>query len=134
MNRCCICGKFRPWDWLTAIFTPDTAHTSEDIYYECKEGYGCQMIKDVHTDHCCKIHGCKYGNSDCTVTTGRGKQEYPCESCRDHEHAHRACNDRITKLQTAIKEYLDWGPMTSSDRYLFEEKFREVLIDTADKV
>jgi hypothetical protein len=55
---------------------------------------------DVHTEHCCAIHGCKYGYDDeelvagfkwedfgfknkpeCTVTTGQHSQTYPCEYC-----------------------------------------------------
>lgn len=37
---------------------------------------------DVHTAHCCKWHGCKYGDwkNTCTVKAG-AKQEYPCERC-----------------------------------------------------
>lgn len=35
----------------------------------------------VHISHCCKWHGCKYGDSDCPVVTGKVKQEYLCESC-----------------------------------------------------
>ncbi len=41
-------------------------------------------ITDVHTRHCCKICGCKYGESDCTVVTGHLKQEFP--------HSERKCN------------------------------------------
>lgn len=40
-------------------------------------------IKDVHTSHCCKDHGCKYADPQCTVTTGRAAQEHPCEQCDD---------------------------------------------------
>lgn len=38
-------------------------------------------IKDVHTEHCCITHGCKYGDEDCTVVTGKAIQSYPCEVC-----------------------------------------------------
>lgn len=39
-------------------------------------------MKDVHTRHCCKLHGCKYGQDEtCSVVKGFGKQEYLCESC-----------------------------------------------------
>jgi hypothetical protein len=43
--------------------------------------------KDIHTEHCCIKHGCKYGDSDheCTVTSGRGKQSKPCMVCIDLE-------------------------------------------------
>ncbi len=39
--------------------------------------------EDVHTEHCCAFHGCKYGNSqkDCTVEEGKLTQSYPCETC-----------------------------------------------------
>lgn len=36
---------------------------------------------DVHTEHCCKIHGCKYGDKDCTVVNELKIQSFPCESC-----------------------------------------------------
>lgn len=35
----------------------------------------------VHTEHCCKKHGCKYGDQDCPVFTGKKHQSYPCELC-----------------------------------------------------
>jgi hypothetical protein len=38
----------------------------------------------VHIEHCCKKHGCKYGNKDCPVINGIAEQKYPCESC-DYE-------------------------------------------------
>lgn len=37
--------------------------------------------KDVHTEHCCIAHGCKYGNKDCSVVTGKKEQSFPCEVC-----------------------------------------------------
>lgn len=41
-----------------------------------------QNVKDVHTEHCCIVHGCKYGNdSECTVTSVGVRQSYPCEMC-----------------------------------------------------
>ena len=42
-------------------------------------------VKDVHTEHCCYRHGCKYGvlaRTPCTVTTGAQVwQSLPCEIC-----------------------------------------------------
>lgn len=41
-----------------------------------------EEIKDVHTEHCCILHGCKYGQDwCCTVVTRRAPQSYICESC-----------------------------------------------------
>jgi hypothetical protein len=39
----------------------------------------CQ--KDVHTEHCCLRHGCKYCDPDCSVTSGEKPQSYDCEDC-----------------------------------------------------
>jgi hypothetical protein len=36
---------------------------------------------DVHTEHCCIDHGCKYGDKNCTIVTGAKVQSYPCEEC-----------------------------------------------------
>jgi len=38
-------------------------------------------MKDVHTEHCCIVHGCKYSDEKCTVTTRRLKQSHGCENC-----------------------------------------------------
>lgn len=36
----------------------------------------------VHVTHCCKMHGCSYGDGErCPVENGSNKQEYPCEEC-----------------------------------------------------
>jgi len=37
--------------------------------------------KDVHTEHCCVVHGCKYGDRDCPVANKVKVQSYRCESC-----------------------------------------------------
>ena len=38
-------------------------------------------MNDVHTRHCCIIHGCKYGDETCTVVTKKETQEGICEDC-----------------------------------------------------
>ena len=35
----------------------------------------------VHRAHCCKWHGCKYGDDDCPVANGEVEQDYLCECC-----------------------------------------------------
>lgn len=35
----------------------------------------------THVTHCCATHGCKYGDADCPVVTGRLKQAAPCDLC-----------------------------------------------------
>lgn len=38
--------------------------------------------KDVHTEHCCSEHGCKYGKDEtCPVSLGDKPQSFPCEFC-----------------------------------------------------
>jgi len=39
------------------------------------------LAKNVHTEHCCLEHGCKYGDDDCPVSSGKQKQSGPCETC-----------------------------------------------------
>lgn len=41
--------------------------------------------RDVHTEHCCVDHGCKYNSDDCTVASGLKVQSYPCEECQYNE-------------------------------------------------
>lgn len=41
-------------------------------------------MKDVHTEHCCVVHGCKYMSKDCSVVQKCHPQSYPCEQC-SHE-------------------------------------------------
>ena len=45
-------------------------------------------MKDVHTEHCCRFHGCKYGlagRQDCTVVNKGALQSYPCEDCTEEQ-------------------------------------------------
>jgi len=38
--------------------------------------------KDVHTEHCCVRHGCKYGEDFfCTVVQKKKPQSFICEHC-----------------------------------------------------
>ena len=43
-----------------------------------------RQVKDVHTEHCCLEHGCKYGDDDCSVTNYHQKQSFPCEMCDEY--------------------------------------------------
>lgn len=38
-----------------------------------------------HETHCCKRHGCKYGDKDCPIVLGIAKQEYGCEYGSDFD-------------------------------------------------
>lgn len=39
----------------------------------------------VHTRHCCRVHGCKYGEVDCPVWLVQRSQECPCEVCWEYD-------------------------------------------------
>lgn len=41
--------------------------------------------KNVHTEHCCFVHGCKYGDDDCPVEGGVQIQSFKCEACAWNE-------------------------------------------------
>jgi hypothetical protein len=40
---------------------------------------------DVHTEHCCFKHGCKYDDEACMVENGTKPQSHPCEQCEFEE-------------------------------------------------
>ena len=42
---------------------------------------GSPLWFGVHQSHCCKKHGCKYGEENCPVANGSVKQDTPCERC-----------------------------------------------------
>lgn len=56
----------------------------------------------VHATHCCKWHGCKYGDPDCPVANGEVEQEYLCEDCYEDledEEYHREVLVRIEEIK-----------------------------------
>lgn len=58
-----------------------------------------ENAKDVHTEHCCLRHGCKYGkDNECTVMLRIAPQSYPCEMCDDLEEK------RIAELEAISAE------------------------------
>jgi hypothetical protein len=58
---------------------------------------------DVHTRHCCKYHGCKYGDDDCTVFHGNKEQEYDCEEC-DEPYRTKEYLDFVYKYYNRLEE------------------------------
>lgn len=47
-----------------------------------------EVVKDVHTEHCCWRHGCKYHwagrrSTSCSVVSGEKSQSFMCEMCAD---------------------------------------------------
>lgn len=61
----------------------------------------------AHPTHCCKWHGCKYGDPDCPVVTGKAKQVYLCDYCYDDlddESDHRDALKIIEEIKEFKKE------------------------------
>ena len=83
--------------------------------------------RDVHTEHCCVIHGCKYSKPDCTVTTDTKRQSHACESC--HNDAEGFCGWReapdppvyvITKIiETCGACPAQWSARTDAGEYVY---------------
>lgn len=48
----------------------------------------------VHASHCCLDHGCKYGDDNCPVVSGRVTQLYKCEDCTSEEHEFDGMDDK----------------------------------------
>ena len=42
-----------------------------------------EKFMGVHIEHCCILHGCKYGAVDCPVESGEVGQKYICDYCYD---------------------------------------------------
>lgn len=65
-----------------------------------------KKMKDVHTEHCCVIHGCKYNDKDCTVVAGKAVQSHPCEDCIDEERSKSIA--KSTAVET-LHKYIQWN-------------------------
>lgn len=52
----------------------------------------------VHAAHCCKIHGCKYGESDCPVVLEKVEAKYSCEWCQEEREVMDACMKKAVEL------------------------------------
>lgn len=70
-------------------------------------------MKDVHTEHCCLKHGCKYGDEDCTVTTGLAPQSYDCEQCDWEKEDPQYI--RIKELEEMLKWYIEEDEIHEGD-------------------
>ena len=55
-------------------------------------------MKNVHTEHCCERHGCKYCEPDCPVENGIQKQSFPCELCPDPNNLVYKVRDKTNGL------------------------------------
>jgi hypothetical protein len=110
---------------------PNEAWTAARSEYIERGGsiIGCVMTevpqgddgKDVHTEHCCKRHGCKYGTASvaCPVISGAKPQSYPCEKCDDDPDPDViAETERLAVLASAKVAHCTRGEDIPSPAYL----------------
>ena len=66
-----------------------------DYARDCEK---CNRNRGVHEGHCCKEHGCKYGEDRCPVVDGFVVQEFPCEDCGEEAGARNQHQDKCCRL------------------------------------
>ena len=73
--------------------------------------------RDVHTEHCCIFHGCKYGYEDCPVESGVKAQSYPCEECDWEEEDFNAQEKfkEVKKLEENVSQMLNMSCVKESN-------------------
>jgi len=81
-------SEFRCDDLLEDIVSTNNYEQRKSLKEHAAHKGESTIPKDkwgVHTTHCCKFHGCKYGEQDCPVELELVDQVYPCEWCEDGE-------------------------------------------------
>ena len=53
----------------------------------------------VHAAHCCKWHGCKYGDADCPVVLGKVEQKYLCEWCSEELKDEKYYREKLAQIE-----------------------------------
>lgn len=62
-----------------------------------------EIFIGTHVTHCCKFHGCKYGDDDrCPVENLSHQQEYPCEFCPTEEDV-RAAEKELAQMKSEVE-------------------------------
>lgn len=65
----------------------------------------------VHRTHCCIVHGCKYGDIDCPVESGKIDQDFPCEDCtRNDSSGDDLPPDSILCFDPQTKSFEEYVP------------------------
>lgn len=83
----------------------------------------------VHASHCCANHGCKYGNEECPVVSGKIQQLYPCEDCQNEDLEFEYEARHILKDTVSLHYYLEKLMVHAQDN-----KVREALQAAIDKL
>lgn len=66
----------------------------------------------VHRTHCCKEHGCKYGDEQCPVELGDIKQDHLCEDCQEER-----ANGKLL-FATHLRDNIWYLGKTSTGKYI----------------
>lgn len=73
----------------------------------------------VHIAHCCVLHGCKYGDSDCPVKNSLVQAEYVCEECQEleleYDYFNVDCKDGDKLKNLNMKQVLELLSHNSSN-------------------
>jgi hypothetical protein len=118
-------------DFWNEIISAITWYEGAKVKYEAivmlKEETGTTISQDrwgVHETHCCKRHGCKYGEHDnCPVTLGLIKQAYGCETGSDFDEdcfAEEVTPEGIFKL---YETETDFPTYEGFKNWFFENNF-----------
>ena len=65
----------------------------------------------IHASHCCKWHGCKYGDTNCPVVLHKVKQIYLCEHCYDYLHDENYYRQVIREIDEIKQFKLEEQPL-----------------------
>ena len=84
-------------------------------------------LKDVHTEHCCIIHGCKYYKDDeCSVIQRKAKQSFPCELCTPKQFE---IINETWKRNISINKYIENKIKEIKDAYVWIRKNNSSIPD-----
>lgn len=86
-----------------------------------------KTVPNVHTRHCCKQCGCKYGYTDCPVVTGEQTAEYPCSDCSETASALDSAACYLFDNFGASHWCAPWEDMTEATRERWRGYVRETV-------
>jgi len=80
------------------------------------------MNMGVHRTHCCKWHGCKYGDgNECPVENGKVQQEHDCESCVENNLVIvTATTGEYTRIEAVLEG--GWDIMARAEKFIAEKR------------
>lgn len=84
----------------------------------------------LHSAHCCKRCGCKYGfGNECDVVNGTEPQDYPCEDCATHfQNAKQMFQALTIEEKTQIVE--EFMPKKKGDKMAEKAKVKTAKLLT----